>query len=395
MWPSYTKETINCESSCVRNETSGCKKRIRAFVDAIGAPLEDVLMYASTVIVIGDHQYHLPVVVVACIEELTKNGIYRSGLFRALPSRDRHLQLIDLFDKSSDFGAHFNMRGQAMPDICALLSTFISSLPAPLLDPQTYSALWHWSVKPSVKREDVRRDRQEEEEEERRAKGEPLHLISWMPHTDFYRDDIDSALEIDQISIAQILLRFLPSINLSLLVYLCGFFTQLPLCPENELQLEDVARIFGHRLLGGSVKAMSQRMMLWLLTRWHHISETLFSEMCGMTPPQSPSGASQLKDSAVATEGSGERIEKRKGKRESRLDDALRYTTSSSSSHSSPSTDSPDDRAASSRKSSSEGEEEGESSGGSPRRKKRELDVQEPHTDAPASRQPTTPKECE
>lgn len=31
-------------------------------------------MYASTPIVIGDYQYHLPVVVVACIEELTKTG---------------------------------------------------------------------------------------------------------------------------------------------------------------------------------------------------------------------------------------------------------------------------------------------------------------------------------
>ena len=60
-----------------------------------------------------------------------------------------------------------------------------------------------------------------------------------------------SPLETDQISMAQILLRLLPAGSLSFLVYLCGFFTRLPLCSENDWQLEDVARIFGHRLLGG------------------------------------------------------------------------------------------------------------------------------------------------
>ena len=313
-------------------------------------------------------------------------GIYQSGLFRALPSRDRHLQLIDLFDKSPDFGANFNMRGQAMPDVCALLSTFISSLPTPLLDPHIYSAFWHWSVKPSVKREDARRDRHEEEEEERRARGEPPHPDPWMRHTDLYLDDSDTALETDQIAIAQILLRFLPSANLSLLVYLCGFFTQLPLCPENGLQLEDVARIFGHRLLGGSVKVVSQRMMMWLLTRWHRISETLFGDMCGMTPPPSPPYAPHPHGSDVAAEEGNERIEKRKGERESGSEDVFQKTSSSSSS----SYSSPEDHGLPSRK-SSDGEDEDESSGPSRRRKKRELDVQEPRANA---RPPSTRKEC-
>lgn len=282
------------------------------------------------------------------------------------------------------------MRGQAMPDICALLSTFISSLPTPLLDAHIYSAFWHWSVKPSVKREDARRDRQEEEEEERRARGEPAQ---WVTHTDLYLDDADSTLETDQISIAQILLRFLPSANLSLLVYLCGFFTQLPLCPENGLQLEDVARIFGHRLLGGSTKLVSQRMMMWLLTRWHRISETLFAEMCGMTPPSSPPDAPHLQGSVVAGEGSHERIEKRKGQQQSESDDALRHTVSSSSSHSSPSTESPEDRGVSSKKSSSDGEE-GESSEGSRQRKKRGLDVQEPRANGQVGHRSSSRKEC-
>ena len=95
-------------------------------------------------------------------------GIYQSGLLRALPSCDRHL-------KSPDFSAHFNMRGRAMPDMCALLSMFIPHLPTLLLNPRNYSAFWHWSVKPSVNRKDARRNRHKEVEEHR-ACGEPLSV---------------------------------------------------------------------------------------------------------------------------------------------------------------------------------------------------------------------------
>ena len=188
-WLSYTTKKI-IESSCAGNEAIDSKKRIRTFVRGIADPCaivlaltspsrcdrrttRDVALYASTTVAIDDYHYHLPIVVVACIEELTKTGecpscswsrlvsykypgIYRSGLFRALPSRDRHLQLIDLFDTSPDFGAHFKMRGQAMPDVCAL----------------------------SVKREDARRDQQQEGEEDWRARGETLRPDSWMTRTD-------------------------------------------------------------------------------------------------------------------------------------------------------------------------------------------------------------------
>lgn len=285
------------------------------------------------------------------------------------------------------------MRGQSMPDICALLSTFVSSLPSPLLQPPIYSALWHWSVKPTVRREDARRDKQEEDDENRRARGELPLRGAWMTRNDLHLDDSDIALESDQLAIAQILLRFLPSPNLSLLVYLCAFFTQLPLCPENGLQLEDVARIFGHRLLGGSTKIVSQRMMVWLLTRWHRISETLFSDVCGMTPPPSPSDVPHKGSEAVGGENR-ERVEKRKGKRETASDNALRHATTSSSSSTSPPTDSPEERGASSRRSSSDAEEEMDSSEGSRRRKKRELDVQ-PRTHAQTSHRSSTRKERE
>jgi hypothetical protein len=70
----------------------------------------------------------------------------------------------------------------------------------------------------------------------------------------------------------------LPVANLSLLVYLLGFFTQLPLCPENGIQPDDITRIFGHPLIGGKSKSDAMKLMLWLLRRWPTISEHLFAQ---------------------------------------------------------------------------------------------------------------------
>ncbi|KIK79935.1 hypothetical protein PAXRUDRAFT_159955 [Paxillus rubicundulus Ve08.2h10] len=337
---------------------------------AIGTPLEDVLLYASASIAIGDFQHDLPIVVVACVEELTKTGIYQSGLFRALPSRDRHLQLIDIFDKSADFGAHFSMRGQTMPDVCALLSTFLSSLPSPLIDPHIYSALWQWSVKPSVKKEDARREQQEAEEEERRAKSGPPRPNFTEPRE---RDDLhlatDGELEGNQICIAQILLRFVPVGNLSLLIYLLGFFTQLPLCPDNGIHFEDIARIFGYRLLGGSTKPVSQKMMMWLLTRWPQISEMLLAENCGMSPPSSPMQPS------LSVVPAGEEANRRPpDQNEKRKVSGDRSSESPLNAMSSLPPDSPEDLS-SSKKSSSD-DEDGDY-GGNRYRKKRELNTEQ------------------
>ncbi|KAG2121760.1 hypothetical protein DEU56DRAFT_93619 [Suillus clintonianus] len=260
----------------------------------IGAPLRDILIHASSTITIGEHQHDVPTLVVACVEELTRTGIYQQGLFRTLPSRDRHIQLIDIYDSSADYGEKFSMHGQTMPDICAVLSTFISCLPHPLLDPKLYGGFWHWCVKPSVKREEVRRSQQDAEEEEKRTRGElPLLLpMSAKQHQRQAQDDLhighDGDIERHQIMVAQIILRFLPVGQLSLLIYLCGFFTQLPLCPENGIQFEDIARIFGHKIFGATAKVSSQKMMVWLLSRWHNISEGLLTDACGMSRPSTP-----------------------------------------------------------------------------------------------------------
>ncbi|KAG2338288.1 hypothetical protein BDR05DRAFT_1043359 [Suillus weaverae] len=311
----------------------GAEKRDPKF-HVIGAPLRDVLIHASSTITIGEHQHDVPTLVVACVEELTRTGIIQQGLFRTLPSRDRHIQLIDIYDSSADYGAKFSMHGQTMPDICAVLSTFISALPHPLLDPKLYGGFWHWCVKPSVKREEVRRSQQDAEEEEKRARGElPLLLpISAKQHQRQAQDDLhlghDGDIECHQIMVAQILLRFLPIGQLSLLIYLCGFFTQLPLCPENGIQFEDIARIFGHKIFGATAKVSSQKMMVWLLSRWNNISEGLLTDACGMSRPSTPAPNQEKLPNSEDTGGSP--LVKTPSSRRSRSSDSDRSSYSSS-----------------------------------------------------------------
>lgn len=309
----------------------GIEKRDPKF-RVIGAPLRDVLIYASSTITIGEHLHDVPTLVVACVEELTRTGIYQQGLFRTLPSRDRHIQLIDIYDSSADYGAKFSMHGQTMPDICAVLSTFISALPQPLLDPKLYGGFWHWCVKPSVKREEVRRSQQDAEEEEKRARGElPLFPpISAKQHRGQAQDDLhlgrDGDIEHHQIMVAQIILRFLPIGQLSLLIYLCGFFTQLPLCPENGIEFEDIARIFGHKIFGATAKVSSQKMMVWLLTRWHDISEGLLTDACGMSRPSTP--APNQEELPISDDKDGSPLVKTPSSRRSRSSDSDRSSCS-------------------------------------------------------------------
>ena len=69
-------------------------------------------------------------------------------------------------------------------------------------------------------------------------------------------------------------LRLLLTHSFSLIIYLCAFFTQVPLCPENGITFEDIGRIFGPPVFGGPVPA-ARRMMVWFLKRWNRVSDGL------------------------------------------------------------------------------------------------------------------------
>ena len=132
--------------------------------------------------VLGGREHDLPIIVVSCIEELYRtgkqqvcsscnasltvpSGIYQCNLFRTLPNRSRLLELINIFDSEqqppgsiirsrqslppkispkSGFGANTSLHLESTPDICALLSTYLSALPEPILLPALFRPIWDW-----------------------------------------------------------------------------------------------------------------------------------------------------------------------------------------------------------------------------------------------------------
>jgi hypothetical protein len=140
---------------------------------------------------------------------------------------------------------------------------------------------------PTVRRQNIKREQQEMAETN--GRGAPLRIggethtsepvyheksLRWTKDEEF----TNKTKEQPQIAAAVSLLQFLPTANLSLLVYLFGFCTQLPLCPNNGIQPDDITRIFGHPMMGGETKSDAMKLMLWFLHRWPKISEGLLAQ---------------------------------------------------------------------------------------------------------------------
>ena len=230
-------------------------------------------------------------------------GIYKSGLFRDLPNRQRHHELRTLFDTAPAFGEGMNLRAESTPDICALLLTYLKELPEPVLTPYLFNAFWNWCVRPSVKCEDERTRKEQDEEEELRARffqtgqrpPRPSRRVLFEKAR--LRATQDEVAETGQVAVARDLLRLLPTHSFSLIVYLCSFFTQVPLCPENGIALEDIGRIFGPSVFGGPVPA-ARRMMVWFLKRWNRVSDGLL--VPEPTDDRSSTSSSSSSSSAAA-----------------------------------------------------------------------------------------------
>jgi len=99
----------------------------------------------------------------------------------------------------------------------------------------------------------------------------------------------DETAETGQVTVARDLLRLLPTHSFSLIVYLCAFFTQVPLCPENGITFEDIGRIFGPPVFGGPVPA-ARRMMVWFLKRWNRVSDGLLDADPNSDEPEDGDG---------------------------------------------------------------------------------------------------------
>ena len=229
----------------------------------------------------------------------TKSRDIQPHLFRTLPNRSRLLELINIFDSEEQppgsiirsrqssgqkgapvcgFGAQTSLHLESTPDICALLTTYLSSLPEPILSPFLFLPIWDWCGLEDDEADTIQR----QESSGRRLSSIPLARTYTTP------------TETKHLHIAQLLLHLLPSPNFSLLVYLLAFFSQVALVrEENGVGIDDLSRIFGGRIFGGGSSSSNSTsgdtvfnttqtrregevMMAWFLRRWAPLSEGLF-----------------------------------------------------------------------------------------------------------------------
>lgn len=250
------------------------------------------------------------------------------GLFRSAPNHTRHSQLIELFDTGPSYGRSVSLSTENTADICALLLTYIDRLPHAIWHETLFDAMLKLCVLPTVRYEKAVAEIAEDNELYGRTSGatnkagarRPTSLI--VPNTPplglgevgrtrssslndiaSLGDTLSGALsfvglsqintvrEKPQLVAARLLFRLLSQARLTLLVYLCGFFTQLPLSPHNQLTIEDIARLFavplflgkpGDKTVSGNNenwnarKDQARAMMVWILKRWSYFSEGLF-----------------------------------------------------------------------------------------------------------------------
>ncbi|KAI0314840.1 Rho GTPase activation protein [Amylostereum chailletii] len=250
------------------------------------APLNETVLIASRTVILNGARHDLPIVLFACTEELYRTGIYKSGLFRDLPDRRRHMELIRAFNSAPSFGEGLSLSDEDTAVVGSVLSTYLKNLPEPLIGDPLFEPLWNWCIRPSVQREEARLKREESDDENAREQlystGRKTRRPSRREITERRKAHAaeDEVLDARQVPAVQCLLRLLPTHRLSMLVYVCTFFSQVPLCPENGMTLDDLARMFAPPLLGGPRPA-AKHMLVWFLKNWTKISEGLLDPGLG------------------------------------------------------------------------------------------------------------------
>ena len=201
--------------------------------------------------------------------------------------RSRRPSSTSLQSSVEGFGAATSLHLELTSDICALLTSYLSALPEPILSPYLFETIWELCGIQQQPQSDTPELRQYQE-----GALHPTRLCS-IPLTRSYTPPSEATY----ILAAQHLLHLLPSPNFSLLIYLLAFFSQVALVrEENGVGVEDLSKMFGARLFGHghdvtssskselpSVKGREkgrdgrgETIMVWFLRRWGPISETLF-----------------------------------------------------------------------------------------------------------------------
>ena len=177
------------------------------------------------------------------------------GIFRLAGDGTRIGLLIKQYNAAPLYGDSCNLEGESIHTLTGFIKRYVRDLPEPLMSSSLFSALHDFCCESSA------------------------YTIS------------------QRISTTILLLQLTPPVQFSVLVYLLAFLGQLPLFPENRLNIDSISIIFGPALCAprdkgipglGSASAgpdvvdqaetstlvtRSQNILGWLLRHWGDISE--------------------------------------------------------------------------------------------------------------------------
>ena len=255
---------------------------------------------------IGGRKHELPLVVFNVVEEIYRRGksylslhtvglrigMTTPGIFRLAGDSARIAQLTKIYNLPPLYGDSMTLTNEPVHNLTGLIKRFVRDLPEPILDETLFDAFCIFCSEATDKppaSATVTAGGTETEDEPvsslTRVASLPLDIIS------------DEA----RVLAAQILLRLMPPYQFSLFIYLLAFFGQLPLYPENRLNVDSISIIFGPAMaaprgkgiagLGGqlsrgsvdseegsttsSAVASAQSALAWLLNNWPALSQTI------------------------------------------------------------------------------------------------------------------------
>lgn len=236
-------------------------------------------------------------------------GIYQSNLFRTLPNQTRLFQLVSYYDKPSHATeqrsagkqaanvtrasvpnlTHTVLDAEAQPrdraasmfaqrrastvtpplfahrtplqhathaDSCALLVTYLTSLPVPLIHRSLADALWAWCVSPSILRssQGLRRtgDADASDSSSSDSSQEDDEAPSYSARIKAREEALLNLPSLRvQIKIAREVLLLLPKRHFAVLLCLMNFFATVMVCPDSGLTADEVGRRFCKTIVGG------------------------------------------------------------------------------------------------------------------------------------------------
>nr|XP_019045833.1 hypothetical protein I302_06224 [Kwoniella bestiolae CBS 10118]OCF24763.1 hypothetical protein I302_06224 [Kwoniella bestiolae CBS 10118] len=278
---------------------------------AFGVPLSEAPPGSWCTSLIGGQKHELPLVVFTIVEEIYRRGMSQPGIFRLAGDGIRISHLTKVFNLPPLYGDSLAINQEPIHNLTGLVKRYVRDLPEPILDETLFPAFLAFCVGSDTDN-DEESDKEESKENTQQSRTEEQTSKEPKDSTLLSDDILKLPLE-TRTTAAQILLKLLPPLQFSLFIYLLAFLGQLPLFPDNRLNIESISIIFGPAMcaargkgisgLGPSVitnsnntknvkggkgtfdpdsvselVAKSQNVLGWLLRHWGGISEKVLEE---------------------------------------------------------------------------------------------------------------------